>query len=82
MAYAACSLAGSALVFPGPSSIDWGSHLLDKAPFISGLGPVYIAWIIMPTVSLVCVTFLMLGLRHQMRKEDSFYQILWVSPLE
>ena len=74
-----CSLQlGTALVYPGPGSIDWGSHLLHTPPFLSGLGPVYVGWIIMPMVALVCVALLLLVFRTPMRQEDSFYQILWV----
>ncbi|DBA79749.1 TPA: hypothetical protein ACH3X1_008414 [Trebouxia sp. C0004] len=48
----ACSLAGTALVYPGPGSVEWGSQVSNTPPFLSGLGPVYIGWIIMPMVAL------------------------------
>ena len=75
---AAMSLAGTALVFPGKTSIDWGSPIVGKPPFVSGLGPVYIAWVIMPVMSFMCAALGMLSFRSVLRKEDPFHQIVWV----
>ena len=77
---AAMSLAGAVLVFPGKDTIDWGSPFLTKPPFVSGLGPVYIAWVVMPLVSFVCAALLMLSVRSIFRKEDPFHQLVWVRP--
>ena len=75
---AAMGLAGTALVYPGAATIDWGRDLLKKPPFVSGLGPMYIAWIIMPLISCVIGAMCMLSLRNVLRKEDPFHQVVWV----
>ena len=77
---AAMSLAGTALIFPGKGSIDWGAPFLERPPFVSGLGPIWTAWVVMPAVSFVCSALLMLSFRGVMRAEDSFHQIVWVCP--
>ena len=72
------SLAGSALIFPGPDSIDWGAPFVEKPPFVSGLGPVWTAWLVMPLVSILCAAILMLSFRGILRAEDSFHHAEWV----
>ena len=75
---AAWSLAGTALVFPGEDSIDWGSPFLEKPPFLTGLGPVYIAWVVMPLLSSMFAPLFMLSFKGVLRKEDLFHQVVWV----
>lgn len=74
----ALGLAGTALIFPGPGSIDRGSQTNGKPPFLSGLGPLYIGWIVITLICVVCGGILMLSFRHVLRKEDPFSQIVWV----
>ena len=74
------SLAGTALIYPGKGSINWTSELVNTAPFVSGLGYLYIAWCVLPVVALLCAAVLMLSLRTVLRKEDPFHQIIWVRP--
>ena len=73
------SLAGSALIFPGSDSIDWGMQTQKSPPFVSGLGPVWVSWAVMPLVSCACVAILMLCFRGILRTEDSFHEVVWVS---
>ena len=75
------SLAGTALVYPGKGSIDWGSELVNTAPFVSSVGSLYIAWCVLPVVAFLCAAVLMLSLRTVLRKEDPFHQIIWVRPV-
>ena len=73
-------LAGTALIYPGPATVDYGSDLLKKPPFVSGLGPIYTAWLVMPLISFVVGAICMLSARYVLRKEDPFHQIVWVWP--
>ena len=72
------SLAGTALIFAGHKPIDWGLTLQAKPPFLSGLGPVYLAWLILPAISFQVPAFFMLAFRSVLRKEDSVHEIMWV----
>lgn len=73
------SLAGSTLIFPGGNKIDWGTPSQKGPPFVSGLGPLWIAYAVMPLITFACVAFLMLRFRRFMRAEDSFHEVVWVS---
>lgn len=74
------SLLGTALLYPGAHTIDTGAPLLHKPPYLSGLGPIYTSWMFVPLLALVCVSLLLLILRHcLLRGEDPFHKTLWVS---
>lgn len=72
------SLIGAAFVFPGVGTIDAGTTL-SKPPFLSGLGPVFLVWLVAPFMALTLVTFVFLVLRTSLlRGEDPFHKVLWV----
>lgn len=73
------SLVGTACLYPGPDTVDFGSPLLEKPPYLSGLGPVYMSWMFVPTLALICVALFFLTLRtFALRGDDPFYSVLWV----
>ena len=76
---AAAAIAGAATIYPGWDYIDWGtcSHV---QPYLSGLGPVYLSWLVVPLLALVFVASIFLPMRSRLfRAEDPFYTVLWVS---
>ncbi len=81
MTYALCAVAstiGAAFVFPGVGHIDGGTSL-SAPPFLSGLGPVFLIWLVAPTLTLTLVILLFLMMRtYVMRGEDPFHKVLWV----
>lgn len=75
---AVASTLGAALVYPGPSLIEFGQSLRTP-PFVSGVGPVLLAWLWSPLISMVLASSSYLLTRTQIfRKEDSFHKALWV----
>ena len=77
--YAVASTIGAAFVFPGVATIDGGAGL-SQPPFLSGLGPVFLTWLVGPMLSLTSVTLLFLLMRTcLLRGEDPFHKVLWVS---
>ena len=81
LTYALCAVAstiGAAFVFPGVGDIDGGTSL-SAPPFLSGLGPVFLIWLVAPTLTLTLVILLFLMMRtYVMRGEDPFHKVLWV----
>ncbi len=81
MTCALCAVAstiGAAFVFPGVGDIDGGTSL-SAPPFLSGLGPVFLIWLVAPTLTLTLVILLFLMMRtYVMRGEDPFHKVLWV----
>jgi len=81
MTCALCAVAstiGAAFVFPGVGDIDGGTSL-SAPPFLSGLGPVFLIWLVAPTLTLTLVILLFLIMRtYVMRGEDPFHKVLWV----
>lgn len=76
---AVASTIGAAFVFPGKECINGGTSLAVP-PFLSGLGPVFITWLVGPTLALTLVILLFLILRALlMRGEDPFHKSVWVS---
>ncbi|KAL3131921.1 Na+/Pi symporter [Trebouxia sp. C0009 RCD-2024] len=74
------STLGAALVYPGPSLIEFGQSLRTP-PFVSGVGPVLLAWLWSPLISMVLASSSYLLTRTQIfRKEDSFHKALWMMP--
>lgn len=72
------SLIGATFVFPGVSTLDAGTSL-NKPPFLSGLGPVFLVWLTGPLMTLTLVTTTFLILRTLLlRGEDPFHKVLWV----
>ena len=61
-------LLGTALLYPGWEQVAFAAPLLDKPPFLSGLGPIYMSWAFVPALALVCVALLFLILRNRMRR--------------
>ncbi|DBB04957.1 TPA: Na+/Pi symporter [Trebouxia sp. C0006] len=77
---AVASTIGAAFVFPGVGDIDGGTSL-SAPPFLSGLGPVFLIWLVAPTLTLTLVILLFLMMRtYVMRGEDPFHKVLWVMP--
>ena len=77
--YAVASTIGAAFIFPGVSNIDGGTSL-SAPPFLSGLGPIFLIWLVAPTLTLMLVILLFLLIRTcLMRGEDPFHKVLWVS---
>ena len=73
------SLLGTALLYPGWEQVAFAAPLLDRPPFLSGLGPIYTSWAFVPALALVCVALLFLLLRNCiLRGDDPFYRVLWV----
>lgn len=72
------SLAGTLLVFPGYSSVNWGVGTSAKPPFITGLAQVYVSSMVLPLITFLCGVVGMLSLRYVMRLEDPFHQMIWV----
>ncbi|DBA79742.1 hypothetical protein WJX77_004526 [Trebouxia sp. C0004] len=77
---AVASNIGAAFVFPGVGDIDGGTSL-SAPPFLSGLGPVFLIWLVAPTLTLTLVILMFLMMRtYVMRGEDPFHKVLWVMP--
>ena len=77
---AVASTLGAALVFPGASSIKFGEPL-KTPPFLTGVGPVLLAWLWSPVLSALLVTSSFLLIRSLVfRGEDAFHKALWVRP--
>lgn len=75
------SLAGATFVFPGVRCLD-GGKWLSAPPFLSGLGPAFLVWLIAPLMTLTLVTLAFLILRTcLLRGEDPFHKVLWVRAL-
>lgn len=58
------SLLGTALLYAGWRQVSFGAPLLNKPPFLSGLGPTYTSWAYVPVLALVCGALLFLILRN------------------
>lgn len=78
LCFAVASLIGASFVFPGVHTIDGGTSL-STPPFLSGLGPVFLVWLIAPAMALTLVPLVFLLLRTcLLRGEDPFHKVLWV----
>ena len=76
---AAAALAGTALVYPGWTHLNWGLHLTEHPRTYNGMGDVYTPWAVVPVLTTVIVVFIFLTMRtYLMRGEDPFHQTLWV----
>ena len=67
------------MLYPGLHYVDFGAFV-QKPPFVTGLGPIWISWLFVPALALVSVALLFLILRNfVLRGKDPFYRVLWVS---
>ncbi|KAL3161411.1 hypothetical protein ABBQ32_010301 [Trebouxia sp. C0010 RCD-2024] len=74
------SLTGATFVFPGMRFLD-GGKWLSEPPFLTGLGPAFLVWLIAPLMTLTLVTLAFLLLRTcLLRGEDPFHKVLWAMP--
>lgn len=72
-------MAGTALVYPGWTYMNWGVHITANPMVVSGMGAVYIPWATVPVMTVVIVTFIFLVMRtFLMRGDDPFHVVLWV----
>lgn len=70
--FVVASTIGAALVFPGSSSLEFGT-LLDAPPFLTGLGPIFLTWMTAPLLSITFVSLASIGMRNILfRGEDPF----------
>lgn len=76
--HAAASMVGTATIFPGWGHVEWG-RACGTRPFLAGLGPIYLSWLIVPLLTLLSVISIFLPMRAKLfRAEDPFYSVLWV----
>lgn len=68
------------MVYPGLKSINFGGgDALSSPPFLTGLGPVFLTWIVAPLLTLTLVTGVFLIMRTWLlRGEDPFHKVIWV----
>ncbi|KAL0025852.1 hypothetical protein WJX79_006740 [Trebouxia sp. C0005] len=77
----ASAMAGTALVYPGWTYMNWGVHITANPMVVSGMGAVYIPWATVPVMTVVIVTFIFLVMRtFLMRGDDPFHVVLWCAP--
>ena len=77
-ASAVASTLGVALLYPGSAYVDFG-HYSNHPPFLSGLGPIFLTWLIAPILSITLVTAAFIFTRNSvLRGEDPFHKTLWV----
>ena len=69
---------GASLVFPGADDLSI-SATSPTPPFLTGLGPVFIVWVLAPAVTMCNTGLFYLGTQNYVfRSEDVFHKALWV----
>ena len=75
---AVASTLGASLVFPGARQLRAGGTN-SQPPYLTGMGAVFIAWILAPLLTMCCAVPVCLWNRKTIfRSEDPFHIALWV----